>query len=173
MTVPGRSFALPALLAGVLLAAPVAAASLEFEAHDLRKCLEWSIKPATQADRSPGYRAARARARPGFEVFAADADLAEGGALRKFGACSYRRVAGKPRLGCVPGLDFPLAGANYVAGDGQRARSFILLKCTTGCDQKLPDTVYEITGKQPADPAAQDKEDRDRSYRFRHACRSR
>src|SRR3954470_24470411 len=99
------------LAAGLVLAAPALALQPELEAYDLRKCLQWSIKPVEHPDRSAAYRAARARARGGIEVFEATAELPEGGSLHKFGACSYRRVAGKPRLGCVPVLDFPLAGA--------------------------------------------------------------
>lgn len=170
MTAAGRPLVLCFLAAGVLHAAPARTGELELQAYDLRKCVQWAISPAPQPVRSPAYRAARARARGGLEVFTATAELPEGGELRKYGACSYRRVGGKPRLGCVAVLDFPLAGATYVLADVQRLRSATVLRCASGCDQKIPDTVYEL--HDPAGDALQEKEERARSARFRRACAS-
>jgi hypothetical protein len=164
----GRPLVLCFLAAGVLHAAAARSAELALEAYDLRKCVQWSISPAPQPVRSAAYRAAKARARSGLEVFTATAELPEGGSLRKYGACSFRRVGGKPRLGCVAVLDFPLAGATYVLADVQRLRSATMLRCASGCDQKIPDTVYEL--HESADDAAQDKEERARGARFRRAC---
>lgn len=164
----GRPLVLCLLAATALLAAPVRSAGVELEAYDLRKCVQWSISPAPQPVRSAAYRAARARARGGLEVFSATAELPEGGELRKYGACSFRRVGGKPRLGCVAVLDFPLAGATYVLSDVQRLRSATVLRCATGCDQKIPDTVYEL--HEGTEDAAQEKEERARRARFRRAC---
>ena len=164
----GRPLVLCFLAAGVLHAATARSAELALEAYDLRKCVQWAISPAPQPVRSPAYRAAKARARAGLAVFTATAELPEGGSLRKYGACSFRRVAGKPRLGCVAVLDFPLAGATYVLADVQRLRSATALRCASGCDQKIPDTVYEL--HEPVDDAAQEQEERARGARFRRAC---
>lgn len=158
------------LAAGLALAAPALAARLELEAYDLRKCLQWSITRAEHPVRSAAYRAARARARGGLEVFVARAELPEGGSLHKFGACSYRRVAGKPRLGCVPVLDFPLAGATFVLANDQRFRTATVLRCASGCDQKIPDLVYEVHGDRNSDVAVAEKEERARSASLRRAC---
>jgi len=159
-----------ALLAPALvLAAPALAAELELEAYDLRKCLQWSITRVEHPERSAAYRAARARARNGIEVFQAKADLPEGGSLHQYGACSYRRVAGKPRLGCVPVLDFPLAGATFVLANDQRFRTATVLRCAAGCDQKIPDLVYELH-EGGTDLAAQEKEERTRGAHLRRAC---
>jgi hypothetical protein len=161
---------LPALLVAALaLAAPALANHLELEAYDLRKCLQWSITRVEQPVRSTPYRAAKARARGGLEVFAATADLPEGGSLQKFGACSYRRVAGKTRLGCVPALDFPLAGATFVLANDQRFRTATVLRCASGCDQKIPDLVYELDDTR-SDIAMQEREERARGALMRRAC---
>jgi hypothetical protein len=132
-------------------------------------CLQWSITRTEPPVRSPEYRAAKARARGGLEVFAATADLPEGGSLHKFGACSYRRVRGKPVLGCVPVLDFPLAGATFVLANDQRFRSATVLRCASGCDQKIPDLVYELDDTSST-VAVQEREERARGARMRRAC---
>jgi hypothetical protein len=163
-----RAFALFAL--GLALAGPALATHLELEAYDLRKCLQWSITRVEQPVRSAAYRAARARARGGLEVFQAKAELPEGGSLRQFGACSFRRVAGKPRLGCVPVLDFPLAGASFVLANDQRFRTATVLRCASGCDQKIPDLVYELHDDTTSDVALTEKEERARSAKLRRAC---
>jgi hypothetical protein len=161
---------LPALFAsGLALAAPALADHLELEAYDLRKCLQWSITRVEQPVRSAAYRAAKARARGGLDVFTATADLPEGGSLQKFGACSYRRVAGKPRLGCVPVLDFPLAGATFVLANDQRFRTATVLRCAGGCDQKIPDLVYALN-ETHSDVASQEREERARGAKMRRAC---
>ncbi|HET8748168.1 MAG TPA: hypothetical protein VFM98_21400 [Ramlibacter sp.] len=161
---------LPALLAAGLLAAPAFASHFELEAYDLRKCLQWSITRADKPVRTAAYRAARARARGGLEVFQATADLPEGGQLHKFGACSWRHVAGKPRLGCVPVLDFPLAGANFVQARDQRFRTATVLRCASGCDQKIPDLVYQVHEDTTSSLALQEKEERARGAKLRRAC---
>lgn len=162
---------LPALLAaGLVLAAPAFAAHLELEAHDLRKCLQWSITRADQPVRTAAYRAAKARARAGYEVFAAKADLPEGGQLHQYGACAYRRSGGKARLACMPVLDFPLAGASFVPADQQRFKSATALRCASGCDQKIPDLVYELHVHAVKNLADQDKEERARGTLLRRAC---
>ncbi|MEJ8839723.1 hypothetical protein [Ramlibacter sp. AN1133] len=164
------SLRLPALLAvGLALAAPALASHLELEAYDLRKCLQWSITRADQPVRSPAWRTAKARARGGLEVFAATAELPEGGSLHKYGACSYRRVGGKARMGCVPQLDFPLAGATFVLANDQRFRTATVLRCASGCDQKIPDLVYELDDLG-SDIAMQEREERARSAKMRRAC---
>jgi hypothetical protein len=163
-----RAFALFAL--GLALAGPALATHLELEAYDLRKCLQWSITRADQPVRSAAWRAAKARARGGLEVFAASAELPEGGSLHKFGACSYRHVAGKSRFGCVPVLDFPLAGATFVVANDQRFRTTTVLRCATGCDQKIPDFVYELHDDRRSDVAVQEREERARSAKMRRAC---
>jgi hypothetical protein len=165
-----RTRPLTLLAAGLVLAGQAWAARLELEAYDLRKCLQWSITRAEQPVRTAAYRAARARARGGLEVFAATAELPEGGSLHKYGACSYRRVAGKPRLGCVPVLDFPLAGATFVLANDQRFRTATVLRCASGCDQKIPDLVYELQEDRTSDVAVSEKEDRARSAKLRRAC---
>ena len=164
------------LAAGLALTAPALATGLELklETYDLRKCLQWSItrveQPVPQpVARSAAYRAARARARSGIEVFQATAELPEGGSLHKYGACSYRRMGGKPRLGCVPVLDFPLAGASYLTTSEQRFHTAIVLRCVAGCDQKIPDLVYELH-EEGSDLDAQEKEERARGVRLRRAC---
>jgi hypothetical protein len=158
------------LAAGLALAAPALAANLGLETYDLRKCLQWSITRSEQPVRSAAWRAAKARARGGLEVFAATAELPEGGLLQKFGACSYRRVAGKPRLACVPVLDFPLAGASYAMADQQPFRTATVLRCVSRCDQKIPDLVYDLHEDAVQDLAAQEKEERVRGTRLRRAC---
>ena len=158
------------LVAGLALAAPAFAAHLELETHDLRKCLQWSITRAEQPVRTAAYRAAKARARSGYEVFSATAELPEGGLLHKYGACSYRRAGGKPRLACVPVLDFPLAGASFVPADQQRFLTATVLRCASGCDQKIPDLVYDLHDDALGDLAAQEKEERARGIRLRRAC---
>jgi hypothetical protein len=163
-----RTFALFA--AGLALAAPVRAAQLELEAYDLRKCVQWSITRAEEPVRTLAYRAAKARARGGLEVFSARAELPEGGLLQKYGACSVRRVAGKQRVACVPVLDFPLAGASYVAAEQQRMRTATVLRCVSGCDQKMPDIVYELHETAVKDAAMREKEQRARGARLRRAC---
>ncbi|GAB3656630.1 hypothetical protein [Ramlibacter alkalitolerans] len=161
---------LPALFAaGLVLAAPALATHFELEAYDLRKCLQWSITRAEHPVRTADYRAAKARARGGLEVFAATAELPEGGSLHKFGACSYRHVRGKPVLGCVPVLDFPLAGATFVLANDQRFRSATVLRCASGCDQKIPDLVYELDDTS-SPVAVQEREERARGARLRRAC---
>jgi hypothetical protein len=158
------------LVTGLALAAGAFAAPLELETYDLRKCLQWTITRTEQPVRSAEYRAARARARGSAEVFSATAELPEGGQLHKFGACTYRRVAGKPRIACVPVLDFPLAGASYVAAEQQRFRTATVLRCVSGCDQKIPDLVYDLHEDAVTDVAAQEKEERARGTRLRRAC---
>ena len=172
MTAAGRTLALAALLAasGHVAAASAAAAGPELEAWDLRKCLQWAVRPAPEPVRSAAWRAARARTRPGLEIYAAQAELPGGGELHKFGTCSFRRIGGKARLGCVPGLDFPLAGANFVAADAQPVKSVTALRCTAGCDQKIPEIVYEIRAGMADDEAAAQREERARSARFYRAC---
>jgi hypothetical protein len=165
-----RTRPLALLAAGLALAGPAWAAHLELEAYDLRKCLQWSITPAEQPVRSAAYRAARARARGGLEVFVATAELPEGGSLHQYGACSYRRVAGKPRLGCVPVLDFPLAGATFVLANDQRFRTATVLRCASGCDQKIPDLVYALQEDRTSNEAIGEKEERARSAKLRRAC---
>jgi len=162
---------LPLLLAaGLALAAPALASHFELEAYDLRKCLQWSITRAEQPQHSAAWRAAKARARGGLEVFQATADLPEGGQLHKFGACSWRQVAGKPRLGCVPALDFPLAGATFVLAKDQRLRTATVLRCASGCDQKIPDLVYELHDDTRSSLATREREERARSARLRRTC---
>jgi len=162
---------LPALLlAGLALAGPALANHFELEAYDLRKCLQWSITRVGQPVRLPAYRAAKARARGGIDVFQAKADLPEGGSLQKFGACSYRRVRGKPVLGCVPALDFPLAGATFVLANDQRFRTATVLRCSSGCDQKIPDLVYELNDDPRSSEAVQEREERARGAKMRRAC---
>jgi len=158
------------LAAGLALAGPALAAPLELEAYDLRKCLQWSITRAEQPVRSAAWRAAKARARGGLEVFAATADLPEGGSLHKYGACGYRRVAGKPRVACVPVLDFPLAGATFVVANDQRFRTATVLRCASGCDQKIPDLVYELHDETRSSVAVQEREERARGAKMRRAC---
>jgi hypothetical protein len=161
----------PLLLAASLaLAVPAWAAVPELQAYDLRKCLQWSITRAEQPVRSSAYRAARARARGGLEVFAATAELPEGGELHKFGACSYRHVGGKPRLACVPVLDFPLAGASFAMADQQRLRTATLLRCVSGCDQKIPEAVYDLHEAGVKDLTLREEEERLRGSRLRRTC---
>jgi hypothetical protein len=158
------------LAAGLALAAPALASQPELEAYDLRKCLQWSITRVEHPVRSPAWRAARLRARPGLEVFEASAEMPEGGSLHKFGACSYRRVAGKPRLGCVPVLDFPLAGATFAMAREQPLLTATELRCISGCDQKTPDKVYELHRDALVDGEAREKEEHTRAAAFRRAC---
>lgn len=162
--------ALLLLAAGLAVAGPALAARLELQAYDLRKCLQWTITRPEQPVRSPDYRAARARARGGLEVFAATAELPEGGLLHKFGTCSWRRIAGKPRLGCVPVLDFPLAGATFVLAAQQPYRTASVLRCASGCDQKIPELVYELHPERTNSAALREREERARSADLRRAC---
>ncbi len=160
----------PGLIALALLAAsaPVAAA-LQLQAYDLRKCVRWDMEPDTGGERSSAWRAARQKARAPLQVFSATAELPEGGTLRKFGACSLRPEGRKRRLRCAPGLDFPLSGASYLTADTQKFRSVAVFSCTSGCDQKIPEAVYELRAQQP-DEAVQEKEEHRRSTPFRRAC---
>jgi hypothetical protein len=150
-------------------AAPAPAAAPEFEAFDLRKCVRWSITPAPQPERSTAWRVARQRAKPPLQVFSATAELPEGGTLHKYGACSLLRERRGTRLRCAPVLDFPLAGASFLAGPKQEYRTAVTFACSSGCDQKIPDAVYQLRTVGP-DDALQDKEDHARSTRFRRAC---
>jgi hypothetical protein len=171
MTTFSRFLALALFLHGALLAGTCVAAAPELEAFDLRKCVRWRITPDNDSARSPAWRAAKARARSGLQVFVAGAELPEGGHLRKFGACALRRDGRRLRLGCVPTLDFPLAGASFASAPVQKFRTATTLACTSGCDQKIPDAVYLLNAPAPADAALAEKEERERGMRFRRTCR--
>jgi hypothetical protein len=155
------------LAAALLAGAAVAAGPLQV--LDLRKCLRWEAGPALEPVRTAAFRAARLRARAPLQVFSASGDLPEGGTLRKFGACSLQDEGRKSRLRCAPGLDFPLAGASFVAADPQKYKSVIVLKCVAGCDQKIPEPVYLLRADFP-DEELRDKEERARSAHFRRTC---
>jgi hypothetical protein len=161
-----------ALLALALAAARGAVAAgipLELQAYDLRKCVRWSITPAPQPQRTMAWRVARLHAKPPLQVFAATAELPEGGTLHEFGACSLRPEGRRLRLRCAPGLDFPLSGASFLAGAPQKFRTVVTFACATGCDQKIPTAVYQLRPVSPGDEL-QDKEEHQRSTPFRRAC---
>lgn len=168
-----RTFALPALalaaLPAALAAAPARPSAVELEAYDLRKCVRWSMAPAPEAERSIAWRAARLKAKPPLQVFSATAELPEGGTLHKYGACSLLREGRRTRLRCVPALDFPLAGASFVAAPTQKFRTAIVFACASGCDQKIPDEVYQLLPRPARDPLPQ-KEEHARATPFRRAC---
>jgi len=170
-----------ALVAAVLLAAGLRpgagwAAGVELEAFDLRKCLRWEIRPATKPVRTPAWRAARLRARAPLQPFIAQAELPEGGILHKYGACSLRLEGRRPRLHlrlrCAPGLDFPLAGASFVPAEVQPYRGVTTLTCASGCDQKIPERVYQQRERADGKGWRREDEDHARAAPFRRACAS-
>lgn len=169
MIAPRRFLAVLALATLAGHAVPAWSAVPELEAFDLRKCVRWSMTPAPQPERSIAWRAAHQRAKPPLQVYSATADLPEGGTLHKYGACSLRQEGRRMRLRCAPVLDFPLSGASFVAANKQEYRTVVTFSCASGCDQKIPDAVYQLRPVASGD-ALQDKEEHARSTPFRRAC---
>lgn len=106
------------ILAALYATASVGA-TIELQAFDLKRCLNWHMTSDTGGAGSEAYRVALARTQSNYSVFSAVAVKEGGGNIERFGACSFEYKNNKAIFQCLANQDHPFAGSVFETNQSQ------------------------------------------------------